>query len=1264
MNPSEMPSFDAPVDYQGGLQKSIAQTAPLATHWSGALSPYTTAPQVFNQVSPSKGSGLSKFFHFIGGVGGEIGHLAGGAFHWVTSNLTQAVEAPYKFGEAISHGWQDRMDINEINSLNQQYSDKMDSLGQLYKDGKITSKEYATEMKSISQDLQNLDRQSSGLDNRIKADQSTAIQAGINTAADVLTILTGGFGKSFSTEITSTGLEPIFAKTTADYLASTNANVFLSNVERGVAKLAANPEMFAELTPAAQKAIQSATAEVIAGAGSRMTAGQIARATAANIALKYPIYYNYLSGTGTELYHQLDNKKYGDAVRTVAFNAALALSGGPIGYALKRGGSLIGGTTARVFGRTSFLDELSKGIGNGTVSGLYDAVKKLPKEDQADAVKQLSAVEATNMSAVGGDPVAAAWRVLNGMSAYEGAAMDSFSHEEALSNMINFAKAQRLADETAHSVGLGAVTVGRVDARALEGISAELTKGDLPLGEGAIGKDVNGGGEKLYRGVRESALKQYGDKAVEGGTTVGASHWTTNAEEAQKYAGDNGKVYQIPKNKGEYYRSETSPGTTTPYDVYKVRTENLKSAQPIEVGKNVGATEQRLQVWESLKASNPTQAWANNENFDRQIKSILQRTNDPTEIDHSIRNITSSFFVKGFPKAAAKQLAKMGYIPITPVNLEAPFIEGTGKVLTKFAQDEDFFIRTVQPLPVLSSVGALLTHMGLSPTASTQRVYEVFNKNVAEGLANTRAFSSLKLMGDTDAQTSDYIIKKLSDYSHELSGRKFPIKAPITDLRQLTTNDVINALSVTRSEAREIKGAIMDSMIKVPLEIRGLGDRVMDLNYKVNPFSKSYARIQGALRFAWNPFFQVKLATKTEFLTQMEAGGKMPPLSGLASVFSGEYGKLDEIRGILRDGGYLEKSSGLGALGGAEAVADGSAVGANLTHKLLPVQEKSIAGLVATQAEKAGMSVEDFVKAFPGETRDTIQMIAGYDRRSALLNSPLIRTLNFAFFPLRFDIKVAQITAKALAKTSPMTQLAFIKGLYNGSNWLKSPEGQAWYSHNSEAIGLIKYFSPLTTFQTLAEALTGVSHGDLQETVGAFELGGLPFGWIPQLLDAEGLTNFNQSGYVNPKTGDIIPEYVPQTAKAQLQTAISDFLGSIFSYPGATVGLPSKTQVDAYIAASITGGRNLNDFNKVTPQITPEQQQFSNVVKQTAGIQDQPQPDFNQPTLTPTIKVPAEPTPITKRVPTPGSSGSKGRRLKKSQYKPYLLPGQSELGQL
>lgn len=1161
MNPSDMPAFDAPVNYQAGLEKSIAQTAPLATHWSGALSPYTTAPQIFNQVKPSGGSGLSKFFHFIGGVGGEIGHLAGGAFHWVTSNLTQAVEAPYKFGEAISHGWLDRMDINEINSLNQQYSDKMDSLGQLYKDGKITSKEYATEMKSISQDLQNLDRQSSGLDNRIKADQNTAIQAGINTAADVLTILTGGFGKSFSTEITSSGLEPIFAKTTADYLASTNANVFLSNVERGVAKLAANPEMFAKLTPAAQKAIQSATAEVIAGAGSRMTAGQIARATAANIALKYPIYYNYLSGTGTELYHQLDNKKYGDAVRTVAFNAALALSGGPIGYALKRGGSLIGSTTARVFGRTSFLDELSKGIGNGTVSGLYDAVKKLPKEDQADAVKQLSAVEATNMSAVGGDPVAAAWRVLNGMSAYEGAAMDSFSHEEALSNMINFAKAQRLADETAHAAGLGAVTVGRVDARALEGISAGLTKGDLLGG--------------------------------------------------------------------------------------------------------IQTTEDRLKTWESLKASNPTQAWANNENFDRQIKSILQRTNDPTEIDHSIRNITSSFFVKGFPKAAAKQLAKMGYIPITPVNLEAPFIEGTGKVLTKFAQDEDFFIRTVQPLPVLSSVGALLTHMGLSPTASTQRVYEVFNKNVAEGLANTRAFSSLKLMGDTDAQTSDYIIKKLSDYSHELSGRKFPIKAPITDLRQLTTNDVINALSVTRSEAREIKGAIMDSMIKVPLEIRGLGDRVMDLNYKVNPFSKSYARIQGALRFAWNPFFQVKLATKTEFLTQMEAGGKMPPLSGLASVFSGEYGKLDEIRGILRDGGYLEKSSGLGALGGAEAVADGSAVGANLTHKLLPVQEKSIAGLVATQAEKAGLSVEDFVKAFPGETRDTIQMIAGYDRRSALLNSPLIRTLNFAFFPLRFDIKVAQITAKALAKTSPMTQLAFIKGLYNGSNWLKSPEGQAWYSQNSEAIGLIKYFSPLTTFQTLAEALTGISHGDLQETVGAFELGGLPFGWIPQLLDAEGLTNFNQSGYVNPKTGDIIPEYVPQTAKAQLQTAISDFLGSIFSYPGATVGLPSKTQVDAYIAASITGGRNLNDFNKVTPQITPEQQQFSDVVKQTAGIQDQPQPDFNQPTLTPTIKVPAEPTPITKRIPTPGTSkGGKGRRKKKADYTPYLLPGQSKLGQL
>ena len=1156
-----MPSFGSAPNPGTQLQGDIKALAPLATQWHGAqtgvsIAQYTPTPSTSSQ------SGLSKFAHFIGGAAGEVGHITASVGKWIGEQGKQMVMAPIDYGSNLAHGWLDKSEMSQIAAQSQQDTDKLATITKEYKAGRISATQYKISLNSINQDLMFTQKQGQGMANRLKADQNQSVRATINTATDLVTILTAGFGKATGLatdgDITMTGIRPyaaVGAKSAADYLTSVNANAFLSDVETGLTRLATDPEAFAKLSPMAQKAIQGATAEVLSQAGERMTAAQIARASAVNLALKYPIYFNWMSSTGKQLYTELDQKKYGAAVRTLAFNAALVLSGGPIGRAVDVIGKGFSGAVSGVFGRTSFLDELSKGIGNGVASGLFDAINKLPEAERADAIKQMSAVEATNMRAAGNDAVAAAWRVLDGMSSYEGASMSTFSHDEALANMMNFAKAQRLASETASDLGLGPVTVGRVDARSLTKISAALNSVD----------------------------------AVD-----------------------------------------------------------------------------RPSVWENLKSMNPNQAWANNVNLDKQIKTLISEHQDAITLDGAIRNIKAGFFVKGFDKGVAKTLSKMGYIPIQPSTIEAPFQEGIGKLSSRFAENSDFFTHTVQPLPVLSHIGAMLTAGGLSPTESSQRVYELFNQNVVEALAKTDVFGAKRMIGENDAQTADYLIKKLSDYSHDLSGRKLPIKAPITDLRQLTTSDVMHALDVNASDARSVKYALRDAMLKVPLSVRGMGDRIMDINYKWNPASKAYARLQGALRFAWNPFFQVKLATKTEFLAQMQAGGKLPPISGIASVFSKEYGDLDNIRSILRSSGIFEESSTrYGALGGSEAVQEGSAVGANLTHHMLPIQEKSIAGLVATQAEKANMDVQSFVDAFPNEVRDTVQTIVGYDRRSQLLNSPLMRTLNFAFFPARFETKVAMITAKALAQTSTMTQIAVIKGFYNGSNWLRSNEGQAWYSQNANVIGMFQYFSPSSTLSSISQALTGLSQHSLSETVGAFELGGLPFGWIPQLLDAEGLTHFGQS-YVNPTTGAVALDYVPVTARGQLQTAISDMLGGLFTYPGSTVGLPSKGTVTRYAATAITGGKSTADFQTSTPPISQQQQNFQQVIQGLAGNRANSPAPLATPQTTSVIHVPAEPStnlaPKLKAGTT--ASGAKAKKLKKAQFTPYLLPGQTKLGQL
>src|ERR1043165_7827205 len=143
-------------------------------------------------------------------------------------------------------------------------------------------------------------------------------------------------------------------------------------------------------------------------------------------------------------------------------------------------------------------------------------------------------------------------------------------------------------------------------------------------------------------------------------------------------------------------------------------------------------------------------------------------------------------------------------------------------------------------------------------------------------------------------------------------------------------------------------------------------------------------------------------------LSEFEGGGF------LRSVFTGRFKQIGAIRNGLREGGFLEKS---GVIGGSvesgEAVDFAGGVGRNLNHRLLPAQETSIAGLIDAQAQRMGMSWQEYLKAYPDNARDTIQMIAQYDKHSQILNSPLMRTLNIAVFPLRFDTKVAMIMTRS-----------------------------------------------------------------------------------------------------------------------------------------------------------------------------------------------------------------------------------------------------------
>lgn len=1127
--------------YQGGGGAADASAAlkPLLPNISIYSQGSSSAPALQNQVtvplsSYSGGGALSNFEHFLGGLGSQIGHLAGGAVSWLGHNALNMVEAPVKLGEGIGHGITDRLVLDDIQKQNQQISGKIQSLAQQYKSGAINKKEYVLGLKEIGQDSTQLSKESAGMVNKVTLDQKASTEALINTASGLITIMaTGAVPTGVKIGAEGVALQPAEAKTAADWLTSKVTNTFFEPAVTAIQKVAANPEVFKALDSTTQQILQRSTAEVVAQSAN-MTAGQIARTTAVNLALKYPIYFNYLSSTAGQVYHELDQKKYGDAIRTLAFNAALVLSGGPIGQAIKYGGKTLGGITERTFGQTSFWDELSKYYGDQTTSGFARAIAKQANaiEDpvaKSEFIKNLAAVEATNVNAAG-DAIAAAARVARGMRGTYGFDLTTVSHDQAITDMVNYAKNFRIANEVAEGKGLGQLAIGRVDARDLNSISAKLSPLD-------------------------------------------------------------------------------GPGN-------------------------------RLQMWEELKAQNPNQAWANNVNFDRQIKDIIAVHEDPASLDNAIRNIRAQFSVPGFPESVAKQMAKEGYFPIKPTKLEAPFKEGGDKLLTAHG-NEDFFIKTVQPLPVLGSVGALFTGMGLSPQASGERVYQYFNDYLSKNLESSGVIS--KIQGEDIQQTSDVLVKRLSDYAHGL-------KVPETDLRMLTNKQIRTALGTSRAEASNVQQAIARAYIQVPLAVRGLGDRAVDWTYGLpgsSSLMRRYLRIQGALRFSFNPFFQyLRVIPKTEMLSEAEGGGYV------SSIFAGRAQEIEDIRQGLRAGGLLDQVGHLGNVDSAEAVDYAGFVGRNLNKKLLPMQERSIAGLIDSQAQRMGMDWRDYVAQYPHQARDTIQMIAEYDRKSSFLNSPLARTLNIAIFPFRFDTKVAMIFGRSLARSDLLTQVAVVNGMFKAHDFLNSPEGKAWYSKNADAIGLFKYITPIASLnEAFQSLLPGHDH-----SLGNFgELGGLPFGWIPQILDSEGLTNFNQPG-VDAKTGNMIPNYVPKTAKGQMAIAVQDFLGMLFSYPGATVGLPSKTSITRNFALGLTGADKKTDLSLTTPEPNAQQKEYQQSIQKPLPPESSQSPSPNTLEVTPT-----SPSAASKIQPKIKSSSKK---LKKSDYPVMLPPGQTQAGVL
>lgn len=616
-----------------------------------------------------------------------------------------------------------------------------------------------------------------------------------------------------------------------------------------------------------------------------------------------------------------------------------------------------------------------------------------------------------------------------------------------------------------------------------------------------------------------------------------------------------------------------------------------------EVGDNSQQVNTVIQEWKL----SPGNAAGQNDILMGKIEDIFNATmkeggGGAKQLAKEIKELSAaSIMTKDIPAALRKELSKLGFTVARPSKTAKRFgkttpaidYEDTPRLVTAVQNgDTEIFDIATATQPQLNFLARGLEKLGISPNETNAAANRVLSQNVVGKLDELGGATKLGFSHTEGADTitgGQVILSKLQRFIESMQPNTVgsllvanrAVGPAVSDIRQLTNAEIRQALKVDRETAKAVQKAIVDGYAKVPMDYRGLGPKVVDKLYQINPLYKGYSRIQSAMRYTYNPFFRVQESVETALLSRAQAR---------APLWIKTKAELDEGAKIL-------DNSGIFTTGQSGEAAQDLVLG-RITANLTQGQKRNLAGLGYAMAKSRGISLEEMVQKYPDEVGDALRIIVQYPNKG-VLNSSLARTLNVAFFPMRYNLKVTKLAAEILSREAPSVQLAVINSLFNMRDWLKSDEGIAWQSEHSEAIQTLKWLTPVGSIIYGLERLTRSpdSFGELGS------LGGLPLGVITQMLDSQGIISLN-TPYVDPKTGDVFPKYIPENTKARAATAVADLLNSMFTYPGRTLGLPGKNEmlnktVRTFIAT------NGSDFEKRirTEDLTPLQENWIRVLK-------------------------------------------------------------------
>lgn len=882
-----------------------------------------------------------------------------------------------------------------------------------------------------------------------------------------------------------------------------------------------------------------------------------------NTLIKNPIMTNLAFSQPQQIYDEAAKGKYGEAAISAATLALGAFEGGPVGVFMKYFQKGAGAASDATFGKAGFIDEVGKYLKDDPVQYL-EHLKDTDPEQYKQALGAWKAFQDINLNHFNGDVKGAVkwiaeWHNMhsNPLSEYSSKDLTNYwiDFKNTLKDVQDMGKngqltiaGEKIAPDMVSRVGIG--KFGTDEKYALVKAFAALPSQSERIN--AAQEMINNGyGWAQNPNLREAILAALNTTEAESGTL------TDNATE----------------DASQLLDSQADNAEGTPAQVEPDQTSATSAVNP-NTGEQVVNPAAEQEPPDFLKPT-PTES----------PDSPIEAPQPPKETQNaewkkSIMNIKTGTEVK---VTGAAKFPK-NYFPIflnpNAKGYDTHILESIDDIKSSDSI-ADALDRSVAPKAIAGSVGKFFTNIGLSPKDTQATAYIALRRNMADNLLNASIdFPLVERGGLTNV---DYMLEQL--------GKQQEGKTAVTDLRQLSTRDIQLALKTDEKTAKSVKNSIRQAYLQIPLQVRGLGNKIADINTAHNPFAIPYSRVQSSFRYAYNPIFHAQEVGTSEFIGQMLVGGKMvqyPVISTIANIFGRDKVELDAIDIKLDKAGFYTGT-------GRGEFADEGLVG--ISAHLRPGQRATMAGMVKTLADRAGQDVDTYMKDNAKDLSQMLRAVVQYPKNS-WMNSPMMTTLNLVAFPARFNIKVAALAAQALSKTSALNQVLILNSMARAHDWLNSTEGITWATQNADAISVLQYFSPLYHLDYVAKILTG----DVHSISDLGSLGGLPFGFISQILSSEGIMNTG-APYVQPSTGQVLPDYIPKTTKAAAATALDDFISSLFSYPGAEIGLASKTSLVSDFTKPIINvtHSDTSQFQAITPMLSPKQQAQANIMQRAAG---------------------------------------------------------------